>query len=184
MPLHDQVPFRTLPGRKKPKCSSWVTFLRCCVPYVFSGVGPVRVRAALMSMTASLNKFLDVVCDYDPDDPEASLRVWRKMKTSLVKSLCLLERDLPESEFSPFVHQIVHLADSLLRWNNCRNYWCFITERFVGYVKGFVKNRTLPLENLVHTYMQIMCTLRILIVWLCELFANRLSNVCFTMLNL
>jgi hypothetical protein len=93
-------------------------------------------------------------CDYNAHDEEKSEEAQDRcmaLKKRLVLALCELERCLPESEFSIFLHEVVHVADFLFRWNNVRNYWCFITERFVGYVKGFVKNRHLVLENLVQT---------------------------------
>lgn len=63
--------------------------------------------------------------------------------------MCKLEGFLPESEWSIFTHCTLHLADMIGYWNNTRNYWCFTCERFVGYCKKFVHNRSLAVENLV-----------------------------------
>ena len=96
------------------------------------------------------------------------------IKTNLILALCSIEATFPASELSYFVHEIVHLADFLFRWNNVRNYWCFVCERFVGYVKGFVKNRHLALENLVHVPKQII-SWHVLII--CQSFANLLPFI-------
>ena len=122
------------------------------MPYVFDGVGPTAVHSTLRYMVAALNELLDATCDYHRDYPAESEAKAAALKMSLVRALCIVERDLPESELSIFLHEVVHLADFLYRWNNVRNYWCFITERFVGYMKGFVKNRHLVLESMVRSY--------------------------------
>jgi hypothetical protein len=157
------VPFKTLPGQRKQKCVAWVTLLRFYLPYVVFGVGQRPFREAILQVTEVLREVLLGTCDYDQHDDEKSEDARSRcqaLKKRLVLALCELERILPESEFSIFLHEVVHVADFMYRWNNVRNYWCFITERFVGYVKKFVKNRHLVLENLVraHARMHIMCT--------------------------
>jgi hypothetical protein len=145
------VPCETIPGRRKPKSATWITFLRSCVPYAMSGV-PLIARTCIIGLCGILSKILLATCDYIPGDEEASAAAklkTRELKTELVAALCIFERDVPESELSYFLHEIVHLCDFLYRWNNVRNYWCFLVERFVGYVKGFVTNRHLVLESLV-----------------------------------
>jgi hypothetical protein len=152
LPYH-LVPFDTLPGRLHPKSVDWVHLLRSGLPYVFGGVGPEHPREAFTAITSVLSELMDMTCDYDPDEVVESEQVERckVMKDKLIRALCLVEKDLPESELSPFLHEVVHMGDFLFRWNNVRNYWCFITERFVGWMKGFVKNRSLVLENMVYT---------------------------------
>jgi hypothetical protein len=145
------VPCQTIPGHKKPKSATWITFLRSCVPYVMSGV-PLFARSCIIGLCGILSKILLATCDYTPGDVEATaaakLRT-KVLKTELILALCVFERDVPKCELSYFLHEIVHMCDFLYRWNNVRNYWCFLVERFVGYVKGFVTNRHLVLESLV-----------------------------------
>jgi hypothetical protein len=159
---HSMVPFRTLPGRGKQKAAAWVKVLRFYVPYLLYGVGDKKVREALLLLSDALREVLDTTCDYYPYDDEKTQdevdKCWT-LKRKLIKALVSIEARLPESELSYFVHEIVHVADFTFRWNNVRNYWCFVTERFVGYVKGFVKNRHLVLENLVHTHILTVCSL-------------------------
>jgi hypothetical protein len=149
------VPCDTIPGRKKPKSATWITFLRSCVPYAMSGVPPIA-RTCIVGICGMLSKILLATCDYIPGDAEATAAAklkTRELKTELILALCIFERDVPESELSYFLHEIVHLCDFLYRWNNVRNYWCFLVERFVGYVKGFVTNRHLVLESLVSAFL-------------------------------
>jgi hypothetical protein len=145
------APCKTIPGYKKPKSATWITFLRSCVPYTMSGV-PLIAKTCVVGLCGTLSKILLTTCDYIPGDREATAAAKLKiqeLKTELIRAMCIFERDVPESELSYFLHEILHLCDFLYRWNNVRNYWCFLVERFVGYVKGFVKNRHLVLESLV-----------------------------------
>ena len=126
-------------------------FMRTCVPYVFGRVGPDRPRVAFKPMVGALNALLDSTADYNgPEDDEHVTEVGRNLQLTCVEALCLLERDFPETELSIFVHEIVHMSSFVYRWNSVRNYWCFTTERFVGWMKKFVQNRHLALENMIH----------------------------------
>ena len=127
-------------------------FLRSCVPYVMGNAGPVHPRQAYMAMINLLNELLDATADYDPDDDEdEAVAAQRRLHLHAIEALCLLERDFPFTEMSIFVHEILHVPEFVYRWNAVRNYWCFASERFVGWMKKFVKNRSLSVENMVHT---------------------------------
>jgi hypothetical protein len=146
------VPFDTIPGHAKMKAATWVAVLRYHVPYLLYGVGDKSVREALLKISEVLRDVLAATCDFDPDDDMSTQQQTAKctaLKKKIVLAMVELERRLPSSEMCYFVHEIVHVADFIFRWNNVRNYWCFVCERFVGYVKGFVKNRHLTLESLV-----------------------------------
>jgi hypothetical protein len=122
------------------------------MPYAFGGMGDETAQKSLMAMVDILNLLLDATADYDPDDPETNLlnkRKCRAIRLQVVETLSIFERDFPQTEMSPFVHEILHVSEFIYRWNNVRNYWCFVTERFVGWMKGLVKNRCLSLQNMV-----------------------------------
>jgi hypothetical protein len=165
------APCKTIPGYKKAKSATWISFLRSCVPYAMYGV-PLISRTSIVGLCGTLSKIILTTCDYTPGDEEATTAAKMKikeLKTELTRAVCIFERDVPESELSYFVHEIIHLCDFLYRWNNVRNYWCFLVERFVGYVKGFVTNRHLVLESLVranrsftHGHFYIVCAFCVL----------------------
>jgi hypothetical protein len=149
-----QVPFNTMTQRRKPKAVDWVTFLRSAVPYTFYQVGPVRPREAFQAMIDALLILLDAVADYDPDnmDDDGATQTCRTARTVVARALFKLERDFPGTEMSIATHELIHVPDFLYRWNSVRNYWCFVVERLVGFMKTFVKNRSLSVENMVtHT---------------------------------
>lgn len=144
--------FDTLPGRKKPKTADWLKVMRRCLPYVLDSVGVPTSMQALIDFSDILHKICEATCDFDPNRPDYSasnVAQMRLLQKEVVRALCMLELHLPESEFSIYIHEIVHMVDAIIQWSSPRNFWCFITERFVGYCKGFVKNRHLYMANLV-----------------------------------
>jgi hypothetical protein len=137
-------------GRRKPKVADWLTFLRSAIPYTFFQVGPHQPRAAFKEMIEALQMTLDCVADYDPDDADdTTSETCRALRDKLAKALFKLERDFPPTELSIAIHELIHMPDFVLRWNAARNYWCFVVERLVGFMKSFVKNRSLSVENMV-----------------------------------
>ena len=161
--------FDTLDGRKKPKAADWLKIMRRCLPFLLADVGVREKMQALVDFTEILRKICEATCDFsdeEPDKSDANLARSEELKVMVIEGLCKLELALPESEFSIFLHECVHIMDSVIEWNSPRNFWCFITERFVGYCKGFVKNRHLYMANLVtcahthtmHTHTHTRCT--------------------------
>jgi len=164
-----QVPFSTIEGQRKPKVVEWLTFQRTCVDYAFYNVVPERCRAAFFSMVGVLNEILHVTADYDPEaeDKKEYLRDCEELQVRVVKAMVLFERTFPRTELTPSTHWIIHPAAEMVpRWNNVRNYWCFLNERFVGWMKTFVHNRHLAVENMVraprsYTFLMRPCFLTV-----------------------
>ena len=101
-------------------------------------------------MVEVLQLLLDATADYDPDDEvDPSASICRTLRGKVATALVLLERDFPGTELSIAIHELIHMPDFVLRWNAVRNYWCFVVERLVGFMKTFVKNRSLSVENMV-----------------------------------
>ena len=137
-------------GRRKPKVADWLMFLRTAVPYVFYQVGPARPREAFKEMVSAMQHLLDATADYDPEAAvDESIHTCRTARAKVAQALFKLERDFPKPELSIAIHELIHVPDFLWRWNSVRNYWCFVVERLVGFMKKFVKNRSLAVENMV-----------------------------------
>jgi hypothetical protein len=137
-------------GRRKPKAADWLSFLRSAIPYTFYQVGPARPRRAFKAMIEALQLLLDATADYNPDDmTDHSTNTCRAVRNQVARALTMLERDFPHTELSIAIHELIHMPDFLLRWNAVRNYWCFVVERLVGFMKTFVKNRSLAEANMV-----------------------------------
>ena len=137
-------------GRRKPKVADWLMFLRSAVPYTFYQVGPSRPREAFGEMIAALQHLVEATADYDPEDADdTASHTCRTARTMVARALFKLERDFPGTELSIAIHELIHVPDFLWKWNSVRNYWCFVVERLVGFMKSFVKNRSLSVENMV-----------------------------------
>lgn len=128
--------------------------MRTCLPHIFEDTGVKEKMDSFLSLAASIAKLMDATCDFVPWDAttsEANVRRVRRLQAGYAAVMAECELHLPESEFPIFLHETIHLCDTVMYWNNPRNYWCFLTERFVGYCKGFVKNRRFPVANVVLT---------------------------------
>ena len=139
-------------GGRKPKVVDWLTFQRTGVDYSFYEAVPEHCKEAFFAMVEVLNDLEHVTADYDPEaeDKTEYLRDCEELQVRVVRALVLFERDFPRREMTPCIHWIIHPAAELIpRWNNVRNYWCFLNERFVGWMKTFVHNRALAVENMV-----------------------------------
>jgi hypothetical protein len=176
-----QVPFKTIGGRRKSNVADWLAFLRSSVPYVFGNVGPIHPQESYFGMIDLLKTLVDATADFDPDDdPAEADEESRRLHLQAIEALCVLEKDFPLTEMAIFLHEILHVPEFIYRWNGVRNYWCFACERFVGWMKGFVKNRSLSVENMVHFayisvhVVHIMCTFCIP----CRRFVCMLSKLC------
>jgi hypothetical protein len=129
-----------------------VNLLRTCIPHLFEDIGMTEQTECFLSICESLALLMQGTCDYVPDDEMSSAENrsrLRQLQKKHIKVLALAELTLPETEYAIYLHETIHMCDAIRRWNNPRNFWCFITERFVGFCKGFVKNRSLACENLV-----------------------------------
>jgi hypothetical protein len=127
--------------------------LRTCLPHILEGVGVQEKMNALIEVSATIAALMDATCDFVAWDSTVSAANRRpcveRLQVQHIICLARAESVFPETEFPIFLHETIHLCETIVYWNNTRNYWCFITERFVGYVKGFVKNRRFPVANVV-----------------------------------
>ena len=48
--------------------------------------------------------------------------------------VCEYERYFPRSEVCRVSHIMLHVTDMVHRWNNVRNFWCFLTERYAHHI--------------------------------------------------
>jgi len=53
-----------------------------------------------------------------------------KVKQTVIEALCEVEALFPKTELAVMFHALVHIPDSIHRWNNVRNFWAFFGERY------------------------------------------------------
>jgi hypothetical protein len=53
-----------------------------------------------------------------------------QLKMDVAEALTKFERDWPEQSHCIVAHELMHVPDSIYRWNSVRNYWAFHLERY------------------------------------------------------
>ena len=89
---------------------------------------PSRIAPAVKNLLTVLRLLKSAACDVSDPLAENGLAATKARVTLLV---CEYERHFPRSEVCRVSHIMLHVCDIVHRWNNVRNYWCFLTERFV-----------------------------------------------------
>ena len=94
--------------------------------YVFTNSLAKEIADPIATLLKLLRLLKTATCDVD--DPTAE-DLLASLKGKVIELLCEYERFFPRSEICRVSHIIIHVMDMVHRWNNVRNYWCFLTER-------------------------------------------------------
>jgi len=57
-----------------------------------------------------------------------------KLKLEVTEALCRCEAQMPKTEMAVMFHVLLHVPDSIYKWNNVRNFWSFFGERSTHFV--------------------------------------------------
>ena len=121
--------------------------------YVFGGSSlPPDVEEGVGFLLQILRLVKSLTCDVTDAQAPAALALRKDQITELV---CRYERHFPRTEVCRISHVLLHVCDVVHRWNNVRNYWCFLTERYgsklpITVVYGYVR-----LFTVVHGYTRL-----------------------------
>ncbi|XP_039803782.1 uncharacterized protein LOC120667855 [Panicum virgatum] len=113
------------------------------LPVALRGIKTVLVREAIMSLCFFFNAIEQKVIDV-----EALSRLERRH----FETLCLLEATFPPSFFDLMVHLTAHLAKEIFYLGPSYLHQMFPYERFYGFLKSLVHNRSLPEGAMVRDY--------------------------------
>ncbi|MCO5594313.1 hypothetical protein L7F22_048342 [Adiantum nelumboides] len=69
-------------------------------------------------------------------------------KRECIELLCLMEKQLPTSFFDIQVHVLIHLVDEIEIAGVVSTRWMFWVERFMGVLKGLVRQRAQPEDSM------------------------------------
>jgi hypothetical protein len=118
----------------KLKAVDFVRMSRGAAAYLFEGVfdgkGQENQKQAFEAFTECLRLCLTMHVNADGRPLKASAK--EEMATLIemcAESLSLLEMCCPHILFDRLLHEILHVPMMMLRWNSCRNYWSFGSER-------------------------------------------------------
>jgi hypothetical protein len=97
--------------------------------YIFTESLPEEIAPAVASLLKLLRVLKSASCDVNDEDAESTLA---RTKDQVVGLVCQVERRFPRSEMCRVLHILLHVCDMVRRWNNVRNFWCFLTERYAA----------------------------------------------------
>jgi hypothetical protein len=106
--------------------------------YWFYETLPNQQQLVWQDMLLLQRDLLGATCDYND---ESAVEALESMKLRVIRGLVRWARYVPETEHAIIVHEFIHICDVVYKWNSPRNYWAFMTERFVGWLTNFIHNR-------------------------------------------
>jgi hypothetical protein len=120
----------------KLKAVDFVRISKGAISYVFEGIfdgpGAEHQKQAFESFNETLRLCLTTHFNADGRPLTTSLKQRAAaLKEQVVETLSLLEMCCPLIFFDRIMHELVHVPMAMARWNSCRNFWCFPSERYV-----------------------------------------------------
>ena len=111
------------------KAHDWLLILQTAGDYMLHDLwdGHCEKLTALQDFKDCVNEVLQVSSPADEDDRDKIAALKLRVRVTLAK----LERTLPLTEMPVLLHTLLHVPDSIYRWNSVRNYWAFFIERCV-----------------------------------------------------
>ncbi|GKA67005.1 uncharacterized protein Tco_0766813 [Tanacetum coccineum] len=129
-----------LSGMKSHDCHVLMTQM---IPIAIRGILPNHIRHTITKLCLFFNMIHSKVID-----PE----VLDKWQHDVILTLCQLEMYFPPSFFDVMVHLVSHIVREIKMCGppSLRNMYPF--ERYMGYLKGYVRNRSRPEGSIVKGY--------------------------------
>ena len=137
------------------KAHEWIKVAEGAWQYIFHGLyaeAPQQqesLNAFMSCLTAILQAYSHADFPNDPPDRSSERTNMIELKNKVVNAMALFDRDFPASEKAIMFHILLHVPDFMYKWGSARNGWCFYSERVMGWLIRFVKNRDLAVENMV-----------------------------------
>ena len=118
----------------KLKAVDFMRLSKGAMSYVFAGIfdGPTTApqQQAFTSFNESLRMCLTT--HFNADGHPLTTRLKHLVATlmeQVTETLSLLEMCSPLILFDRLVHILVHVPMAMAKWNSCRNFWCFPSEK-------------------------------------------------------
>jgi hypothetical protein len=103
---------------------------------VFDGIETESQKQAFEAFNETLRLCLTTHFNADglPHTPETN-HLAASLMEKVAEALSLLEMCSPLLLFDRLLHELLHVPTALLKWNSCRNFWAFKSERCVKHNK-------------------------------------------------
>ncbi|XP_073219652.1 uncharacterized protein [Cicer arietinum] len=79
------------------------------------------------------------------------------LQTEIVETLCQLETIFPPSFFDIMVHLPIHLVNEVILGRPAQFRWMYFTERYLGKLKSYVRNKSRPEGSIAEGYLVEEC---------------------------
>ncbi|GJS06500.1 retrovirus-related pol polyprotein from transposon TNT 1-94 [Tanacetum coccineum] len=110
------------------------------IPIVIHGILPPRLRHTITKLCLFFNMIHSKVID-----PE-KLDEWQR---DIILTLCQLEMYFPPFFFDVMVHLVSHIVGEIKARGLVFLHYMYPFERYMGFLKGYVRNRPRPKESIV-----------------------------------
>jgi hypothetical protein len=127
-------------GMKSHDCHVLMTQL---LPIAIRGILPLKVRETILKLC----HFFNII-----SLKAINLQALDTLQTELVETLCELEMYFPPSFFDIMVHLPIHLVREIKMTGPTFLRSMYPYERYMGTLKGFVRNRSRPEGSIVEGY--------------------------------
>ncbi|KAI3706869.1 hypothetical protein L6452_24902 [Arctium lappa] len=127
-------------GMKSHDCHVLMTHL---IPIAIRGILPEHIRHTITKLCLFFNLIHSKVID-----PEV-LDSWQK---DIILTICQLEMYFPPSFFDVMVHLISHIVGEIKACGPVFLRYMYPFERYMGFLKGYVRNRNRPEGSIVEGY--------------------------------
>ncbi|KAD6795050.1 hypothetical protein E3N88_05946 [Mikania micrantha] len=127
-------------GMKSHDCHVLMTHM---IPIAIRGILPEKIRHTITKLCLFFNMIHSKVID-----PE-SLDTWQK---DVIITLCELEMYFPPSFFDVMVHLVSHIVGEIKACGPVFLCYMYPFERYMGFLKGYVRNRNRPEVSIVEGY--------------------------------
>ena len=109
------------------KAHDWMLLIQTAGRYILHGLFPEDQGKykCLLRLLDATNRCLVATSAWDSENREEIDAV----KLEVVEALCHAEAYMPRTEMPVMFHILVHIPDSIYRWNSVRNFWGFFGER-------------------------------------------------------
>ncbi|KAJ9536255.1 hypothetical protein OSB04_un000555 [Centaurea solstitialis] len=127
-------------GMKSHDCHVLMTHM---IPIAIRGILPDHIRHTITKLCLFFNMIHSKVID-----PEV-LDLWQK---EIIMTLCQLEMYFPPSFFDVMVHLVSHIVEEIKFCGPVFLRYMYPFERYMGVLKGYVRNRSRPEGSIVEGY--------------------------------
>ena len=114
----------------KLKAVDFVRISRGAMSYVFKDIFTGSQKQAFDSFNETLRLCLTTHFNADGRPLTSALKQRvAHLGQQITQTLSLLEMCSPLIIFDRILHELLHMPMAMAKWNSCRNFWCFPSER-------------------------------------------------------